>query len=102
MLSVLSLVKACVVSKICFKSSIEESLCIDCTENHRAMKVSRNHQLVDIAEMPAQVNITSQSCLKHDELPFDYFCIAYLIDKYIVYKFRFVSNNSPSTTCHSD
>lgn len=55
----------------------EESLCIDCTENHRAMKVSRNHQLVDIAEMPAQVNITSQSCLKHDELPFDYFCIAH-------------------------
>lgn len=65
------------VSSVHWCVNCEESLCIDCTENHRAMKVSRNHQLVDIAEMPAQVNITSQSCLKHDELPFDYFCIAH-------------------------
>lgn len=65
------------VSSLHWCVNCEEALCIDCTEHHRAMKVSRNHQLVDIAEMPAQVNITSQSCLKHDELPFDYFCVAH-------------------------
>lgn len=53
----------------------EESLCSDCTESHQAMKVSRNHQLIDVAQMPAQVNIPFQLCLSHEELPFEYFCI---------------------------
>ena len=27
-----------------------ESLCTDCTENHRAMKMSRSHHLIDISK----------------------------------------------------
>ena len=53
----------------------EESLCTDCTENHRAMKMSRSHQLIDISNKPSETKMAVQSCLKHDELPFEYFCI---------------------------
>ncbi|CAG2186720.1 unnamed protein product [Mytilus edulis] len=53
----------------------EESLCSDCTENHRSMKISRNHELIDINRMPIQTNIADQCCFKHDNLPFEYFCI---------------------------
>ncbi|XP_071124065.1 uncharacterized protein [Mytilus edulis] len=53
----------------------EESLCSDCTENHQSMKISRNHELIDINRMPIQTNIADQCCFKHDNLPFEYFCI---------------------------
>ena len=53
----------------------EESLCTDCTENHRAMNMSRSHHLIDISKKPTETQMTAQSCLKHDELPFEYFCI---------------------------
>ena len=53
----------------------EESLCTDCTENHRAMKMSRSHHLIDISKKPTETQMTAQSCLKHDELPFEYFCV---------------------------
>ena len=53
----------------------EESLCTDCTENHRAMKITRSHHLIDISEKPTETKMSAQSCLKHDELPFEYFCI---------------------------
>jgi hypothetical protein len=53
----------------------EESLCTDCTENHRAMKMSRSHHLIDISKNPTETQMTAQSCLKHDELPFEYFCV---------------------------
>ncbi|CAC5365241.1 unnamed protein product [Mytilus coruscus] len=53
----------------------EESLCSDCTENHRSMKMLRNHELIDINRMPIHKNIADQCCFKHDNLPFEYFCI---------------------------
>ena len=53
----------------------EESLCMDCTYNHQAIKISRSHQLINISQKPSETKISSQCCLKHDELPFDYFCI---------------------------
>ena len=53
----------------------EESLCTDCTETHQAMKISRSHHLIDISEKPTETQMTAKSCLKHDELPFEYFCI---------------------------
>ena len=56
-------------------ANCEESLCMDCTENHQAMKISRSHQLINISQKPTETRISSQCCLKHDELPFDYFYI---------------------------
>ena len=53
----------------------EESVCTDCTETHQAMKISRSHHLIDISNKPTETKMSAQSCLKHDELPFEYFCI---------------------------
>ena len=53
----------------------EESLCTDCTGTHQAMKISRSHHLIDISKKPTETQMTAKSCLKHDELPFEYFCI---------------------------
>ena len=53
----------------------KESLCTDCSEIHRAMKMSRGHHLIDISKKPTETQMTAQSCLKHDELPFEYFCV---------------------------
>ncbi|XP_063437887.1 uncharacterized protein LOC134718945 [Mytilus trossulus] len=53
----------------------DESFCSDCTEHHRAQKISRNHELVDINRRPMLTNIANPCCFKHDNLPFDYFCI---------------------------
>ena len=53
----------------------EESLCTDCTENHQVMKLSASHHLIDISKKPTETQMTAQSCLKHDELPFEYFCV---------------------------
>jgi len=55
--------------------SCEESLCTDCTETHQAMKMSRSHHLIDISKKPTEIKMSTQSCLKHDELSFEYFCI---------------------------
>ncbi|VDI53459.1 Hypothetical predicted protein [Mytilus galloprovincialis] len=53
----------------------EESFCSDCTENHHAQKISRDHELVDINRKPMHTNIANQCCFKHENLPFEYFCI---------------------------
>ena len=53
----------------------EESLCTDCTENHQVMKLSASHHLIDISKKPTEAQMTTQSCLKHDKLPFEYFCV---------------------------
>ncbi|XP_052063979.1 uncharacterized protein LOC127704119 [Mytilus californianus] len=53
----------------------EESFCSDCTDNHRAQKISRNHELIDINRMPMHTIIADQCCFEHDNLPFEYFCI---------------------------
>ena len=53
----------------------EESLCTDCTGTHQAMKISLGHRLIDISEKQTETKMSAQSCLKHDELPFEYFCI---------------------------
>jgi len=39
------------------------------------MKISRSHHLIDISKKPTETNVFSQSCLKHDGLSFEYFCI---------------------------
>ena len=57
----------------CFNCT--KSLCTDCTENHRAMKMSRNHHLNDISNKSTETQMTAQSCLKHDELPCEYLCV---------------------------
>ena len=53
----------------------EESLCTDWTENHQVMKLSASHHLIDISKKPTEAQMTTQSCLKHDKLPFEYFCV---------------------------
>ncbi|XP_071171096.1 transcription intermediary factor 1-beta-like [Mytilus edulis] len=53
----------------------EESLCEECTENHRAMKMSRDHHLVDINERAKHTGISSQGCEKHENMLFEYFCV---------------------------
>ncbi|VDI83343.1 Hypothetical predicted protein [Mytilus galloprovincialis] len=52
----------------------EEALCPDCTEAHRVLKMSRNHHLVEIGKLPDQIHL-SYNCSKHQQLPFDYFCV---------------------------
>jgi hypothetical protein len=47
----------------------------DVTENHQVMKLSASHHLIDISKKPTETQMTAQSCLKHDELPFEYFCV---------------------------
>jgi hypothetical protein len=37
--------------------------------------MSRSHHLIDISKNPTETQMTAQSCLKHDELPFEYFCV---------------------------
>jgi len=39
------------------------------------MKISRSHHLIDISKRPSETKMSAQSCLKYDELPFEYFCI---------------------------
>jgi hypothetical protein len=56
-------------------ANCEESLCTDCTATHQVMKMSRSHHLIDISSKPTETQMTAQSCLKHDELPFEYFCV---------------------------
>ncbi|CAG2192515.1 unnamed protein product [Mytilus edulis] len=52
----------------------EEALCSDCTEAHRVQKMSRNHHLVQMDNIPKQIHV-SYNCPKHQQLPFDYFCV---------------------------
>ncbi|CAG2186721.1 unnamed protein product [Mytilus edulis] len=46
-----------------------------CSENHHAQKISRDHELVDINRKPMHTHIANQCCFKHENLPFEYFCI---------------------------
>jgi len=43
------------------------------------MKMSRSHHLIDISKKPTETQMTAQSCLEHDELPFEYFCVDHCV-----------------------
>ena len=64
-------------TSVCWCVNCEESSCTgtDCTENHQVMRLSASHNLIDISEKPTETQLSAQSCLKHDALPFKYFCI---------------------------
>jgi len=62
-------------TSVCWCVTCEESPCTDSTGTHQAMKISRSHHLIDISKKPTETKMSAQSCLKHDELPFEYFCI---------------------------
>ncbi|CAG2197881.1 unnamed protein product [Mytilus edulis] len=52
----------------------EEALCSECTEAHKVQKMSQSHHLVEIGKIPNKINL-SYNCSKHQQLPFDYFCV---------------------------
>jgi hypothetical protein len=56
----------------------EEELCTECTEHHTALKMARNHHVVDLKLKQSYASLLKMSslvCEQHKDCDVEYFCV---------------------------